>query len=167
MAVDSFRWLPRSMVAGYQSREMVRQEPIPWTPLAKPLSRCRIGLVTTAGVYVKGLEPPFDIEREKREPTWGDPTFRRIPAGTAQEQIGATHLHINTRDILEDVNVALPIHRLQELAEEGVIGSVASDHYSFMGWQQRGLVEWRTRYAPEVAALFRKDGVDAVVLAPA
>ena len=35
--------------------------------------------MTTAGISVEGLEPPFDAEREKREPMWGDPTYRRIP----------------------------------------------------------------------------------------
>lgn len=155
------------MHAGYQSREFAREEPTPWTPLAKPLSSCRVGLVTTAGVYVKGLEPPFDVEREKREPTWGDPSFRRIPTGTPQEQIGASHLHINTRDILLDINTVLPIQRLQDLAGQGLIGSVASTHYSFMGYQQRGSTEWQMRYAPEVASLFKKDEVDAVILAPA
>ena len=78
MPIDSFKYLPRSLTGYYKSQPITRQEPVPWTPLAKPLNESRVALVTTAGIYVKGSEPPFDAEREKREPMWGDPTFRRI-----------------------------------------------------------------------------------------
>src|SRR5213593_3079547 len=127
-----------------------REEPVPWTPLKKPVNQCCFGLVTTAGVYVKGLEPPFDAEREKREPMWGDPTYRRIPRSVRQEQIGTSHLHINNRDLLADVNVVLPVQRFAELEAEGAIGSLTETHYSFMGYQMNN-AEWRQNYGPEVA----------------
>src|SRR3972149_6814115 len=106
MAVDSFKFLPRSLAAYYQNLPVRREEPLPWTPLARPVRDCRFALVTTAGVYVEGREPPFDAEREKREPMWGDPSYRRISRDVGQAQIGASHLHINNRDILADVNLA-------------------------------------------------------------
>jgi D-proline reductase (dithiol) PrdB len=142
-----------------------REEPIPWTPLAKPLNRCRLALVTTAGVYVQGREPPFDTEREEREPTWGDPSYRTIPRDTPQAKIGASHLHINNRDLLADVNIVLPLDRFRELEEAGEIGSLAPTHYSFMGFQLN-TTEWRERYAPEVAERLRQEEVDAVFVTP-
>ncbi len=111
MAVDSFKYLPGSIAGYYRNLPVQREEPIPWTPLRKPLRECRLALVTTAGIYVQGMEPPFDSEREKREPMWGDPSYRRIPRDVRQEQIGVSHLHINNRDILADVNIVLPVHR--------------------------------------------------------
>ena len=165
MTVDSFKWMPAGLAAMYQNMPAQREEPIPWTPLAKPLNRCRFALVTTAGMYVPGREPPFDTEREEREPTWGDPSYRTIPRDTRQEEIGACHLHINNRDILADVNIVLPLERFRELEEAGEIGSLAPTHYSFMGFQLN-TAEWRERYAPAVAERLRQEEVDAVLLTP-
>ena len=166
MPVDSFKWLPASIAGYYQNLPVQREEPVPWTTLAKPLNRCRFALVTTAGIYVPGREPPFDTEREEREPMWGDPSYRTIPRDTPQEEIGASHLHINNRDLLADVNIVLPLDRFRELEEAGGIGSLAPTHYSFMGFQLNTM-EWRERYAPEVGERLRQEEVDAVFLTPA
>jgi len=166
MPVDSFKYLPGSIAGYYRNLAVPREDPIPWTPLAKPLNECRFALATTAGIFVKGVEPPFDAEREKREPMWGDPTFRRIPREVRQEQIGASHLHINNRDLLEDVNIVLPLQRFLELESEGTIGSLAPTSYSFMGYQMNN-AEWREKYAPEVAGLMKDEAVDCVLLTPA
>src|SRR4030042_2314247 len=135
MAVDSFKFLPGFIAAYYRNLPVQREEPTPFTPLAKPLSQCRFALVTTAGIHQEGKESPFDTEREKREPMWGDPSFRRLSRDVKQEEIGACHLHTNNRDILIDVNIVLPVHRFLELESEGVIGSLAPPRYSFMGYQ--------------------------------
>ena len=97
---------------------------------------------------------------------WGDPTYRRIRRDVPQAQIGASHLHINNRDILADVNIVLPVNQFAELEAQGVIGSLAAVNYSFMGYQPN-TSEWRERYAPEVAALMKDEAVDAVLLSPA
>jgi D-proline reductase (dithiol) PrdB len=166
MPVDSFKYLPRSIAAYYQTLVVQKADPIPWTPLSKPMGECRVAAVTTAGIYNKDTEPPFDAEREKREPMWGDPTYRVIPRDIRQEQIGASHLHLNLRDMLADFNTVLPLHRLAELESGGVIGSLADTNYSFMGYQPN-TTEWRDRYGPEVAGLLKDEAVDAVLLAPA
>src|SRR5439155_23057365 len=93
MPVDSFKYLPRSIAAYYQTLPVERMDPIPWTPLSKPLNQCRLALVTTAGIYDKAREPPFDAGREKREPMWGDRTYRHIRRELAQVQIGVYHYH--------------------------------------------------------------------------
>jgi D-proline reductase (dithiol) PrdB len=166
MPTDSFKWLPRSIAAYYQAMQVPEPEEIPWTPLRKPIGQCRFALVTTAGLYVKDGQPPFDLDRERQEPFWGDPTYRAIPADVQQEQIGVAHLHINTEDILADVNIALPVHRFQELLQAGEVSAVAPHHYSFMGFQQDNR-EWRERYAPEVAQRMVEEEVDAALLTPA
>ncbi len=164
MSVDSFKFLPGSIAAYYRGMSVQREEPIPFRPLAKPLSECRLALVTTAGIYDKGKEPPFDAEREKREPMWGDPTFRRFSREVKQEEVGASHLHTNNRDVLLDMNIALPVQRFLELESEGVIGSLAPTSYSFMGYQPN-TTEWRERYGPEAAAM-QGEEVDGVLLTP-
>ena len=56
-----------------------------------------------------------------------------------------------------------PLDRLRELAAEGVIGSVAATHYSFMGAMDPVQME---PYAREVASQLKSDAVDAVLLSP-
>ena len=166
MAVDSYKYLPRSMRVGYESTPPTDEPPV-WAPLPKPLHRCSIALLTSAGIYLKDSQEPFDTERERREPTWGDPTYRVIPSDVRQEQVGCSHLHINHEDLLEDVNVVLPIRAFTKLADEGAIGSLAPEHYSVMGYQDRRLVDWRTVEGPEIAARLKERAVDVLLLAPA
>jgi len=113
MTVDSFKWLPPAL-ANYYKGMAIQKEEVPWAPLTKPLSQCRFSLLSTSGIYLKGKQPPFDLDRERREPFWGDPSYRAIPRDVRQEEIGVAHLHINTSDIEADMNIALPVHRFLE-----------------------------------------------------
>src|SRR3990172_13147053 len=115
MAVDSYKWLPPTLKVYFSNMQVEKPASIPWTPLTKPLSEARIALVTTAGINVRGVEPPFDYEREQTHPDWGDPTYRTLPRGLRQDQLQTGHLHINNDDIDRDVNVAIPISRMLEL----------------------------------------------------
>jgi hypothetical protein len=80
MEVDSFRCLSPLIKRYYQLSRVKKELPIPFSPLRKPLHQCCFGLVTSGGLYHKGHERPFDEERERREPSWGDPSFRTLPA---------------------------------------------------------------------------------------
>ena len=169
MAVDSFKYLPRIIAAFYQMTDRQPEHPIPWTELPRPLSDCTFGLVTSGGLYHRGVEPPFDLAREKQEPAWGDPTYRTLPTDVSQAEVGASHLHINTRDVLVDVNILLPIHRFQELAAEGRIGGLADHAYSFMGYQgfPPDTSAWQETHGPQVAEKLKAEGADCVLLTPA
>jgi D-proline reductase (dithiol) PrdB len=169
MPVDSFKYLPRIIAAFYQATDRQPELPIPWTPLPRPPAGCKFGLLTSGGLYQRGVEPPFDVEREKQEPAWGDPTYRRLPADIPQEEVGVSHLHLNTRDILQDLNILLPVHRFQELTAQGHIGGQAKYAYSFMGFQgfPPDTTPWQQTYGPQVAEKFQAEGVDGVLLTPA
>jgi len=67
MPVDSFKYLPRLIATFYQMTDRQPELPIPWTPLPAPLPDCTFGLVTSGGLYQQGVEPPFDLARERRE----------------------------------------------------------------------------------------------------
>lgn len=168
MAVDSFKFLPRMIATFYQLTQREPEYPIPWTPLTKPLADCKFGLITSGGLYQKGVELPFDVAREKREPSWGDPTYRTIPASISQAEVGVSHLHLNPAFAEADVNVMLPVHRFQELAAAGEIGGLADEAYSFMGFQgfPPDTSAWQEIYAPQVAAKFKAAGVDCILLTP-
>jgi len=142
----------------------------PFTPLSNPLSQTRFALLTTGGLYLKGKQQPFDVDREEREPDWGDPTYRVIPLDTRLGEIGAAHLHYNTADIEEDFNILLPIHRFLEMEAAGEIGSLAPSGHSVMGYQGHPGPEWRPwqeQYGPEMLARLKSEGVEAVLLTPA
>jgi hypothetical protein len=80
--VDSYRFLPRSFIPMYEGATAAPGDDGPvWAPFERRLAESRIALLTSAGLYLAGEQAPFDGEREKAEPTWGDPTHRVLPAG--------------------------------------------------------------------------------------
>lgn len=169
MTVDSFKYLSRLITRFYKLSQVQKALPVPWTPLKKPLARARFALVTSGGLYHREREQPFDVARERQEPTWGDPSFRTLPTDMVQPELGFSHLHLYGPDILQDMNILLPIHRFRELAVEGVIGSLAPNAYSFMGYQgyPPDTKEWQARYGPEVAERMADEEVDCVFLTTA
>jgi len=135
---------------------------IPWTELSKAPEECRVALVTTAGVHLRS-QMPYDMEDPE-----GDPTFREIPAGVDPQDLIITHNYYDHRDADRDINVVFPLQRMRELEAEGVIGEIASRHFSFMGHIiGRHLDTLIQRTGPEVAKILKGDGVDAVFLTPA
>ena len=164
MEVDSFRFLPRSFRGMYEHAEPAG--PPVWTPFAKRLAEARLTLLSSAGLYLEGRQEPFDGEREKREPTWGDPSFRAIPQGTPKGSLGMMHLHVNNEDVLADHNIALPLDVLADLAADGVVGQPTDEHYSVMGYQENGLAAWREETAPALVERLQAQGTDGVILAP-
>ena len=169
MPVDSFKYLPRLIATFYQMTEREPEFPIPWTPLSRPISECKFSLITSGGIYHKNFEPPFDLAREREQPTWGDPSYRTIATNITQSDIGVSHLHLNTEDVEQDVNILLPVFRFQELVTAGKIGALAEHNYSFMGYQGNppNTTEWQQTYVPEVAEKMKAEEVDCVFLTPA
>jgi D-proline reductase (dithiol) PrdB len=165
--VDGFRFLPPALKAWV--RTFIPEEefkgPIPWTPMSKSLNQTTIALVTSAGISLKS-DPPFDMEREKREPTWGDRSFRAIPRGTTEEDIEVNHLHINTAYIKQDINVILPLARMAEFEQEKIIGRLASTAYSFYGFQWQNTDFLKEAIEP-ISEKMKLEGVEAVFLTPA
>jgi hypothetical protein len=165
--VDSFRFLPRSFVPLYQQPTLLAGERDPvWAPFAPRLADASVALVSSAGLSIAAEQPPFDLDGERHDPTWGDPTYRVIPHELAGRRLVMSHLHVNPTDVLADKNVALPIDVLDDLVADGRLGRAASAHVSVMGYQQAGLDVWRTQTAPGIIELLRSQATDGVVLAP-
>jgi D-proline reductase (dithiol) PrdB len=165
-SLDSYRFLDfasRQVMKAWAARE--KPGVIPFTPLTKPLAESTIALVSTAGV-ARNDDRPFDQEHERRDPWWGDPSFREIPLGTTERDVRLYHMHIDPRFGEADLDVVLPMRRLTELARDGIVGRAASTHFSIMGYilEPAVLVE---KTAPAIAERMRRDGVDAAALVPA
>ena len=129
---------------------------VPWTT-PKPLHESRVAIVTTAGLRVES------------NADWnaGDQGFTQIPHDA--ENLTLAHYSPNFDRVgwVLDKNVVFPIDRLNELAEDGIIGSVAETHISFMGAQPDHTLETiRLDSGPAAAKLLADDEVDLVLLTP-
>lgn len=136
-------------------------DPVPWTPLARPLSACRLALVSSAGYVLPGQQPFDDGVRG------GDFSFREIPSDADPRILIDTHRSrsFDHAGMASDPNVAFPLDRARELASSGVIGSVNRRHLSFMGSiTAPGRLVRQT--APQAARLLVEDQVDVALLVP-
>jgi D-proline reductase (dithiol) PrdB len=144
--------LPAAMAQRLAELECPDFETTPWVE-GKPLAERRVAIVSSAGLTVRGDR----VFRGR------DPDYRAIPAETAANDLLCSHISINfdRNGFQEDWNVVFPLDRLNELAAEGVIGSVAAMHYSFMGATDPVQMVDGAR---EVAGKLKADNVDAVLL---
>ena len=126
----------------------------PWVK-GPPLTQRRVAIVSSAGLVRRG-EMPFRGR---------DADYRVIPADTQPDQLLISHISINfdRTGFQEDWNTVFPLDRLNELAAEGEIGTVAETHYAFMGATDPVQME---PYARELAGRLKSDRVDAVILTP-
>lgn len=129
-------------------------ESTPWVT-GPPLNKRRLALISTAGLQRRS-DLPFDL---------GASDYRVIPSGTPAVELIMSHISTNfdRTGFQQDLNVVFPIDRLNELVEGGVIGSLATYHYSFMGATDPAQLEGPAR---ELARIMKNDGVDAVLLVP-
>jgi hypothetical protein len=163
--VNSYRFLNRitsRLVKNWIEMESPRE--IPWTPLSKPLSESTVALISSAGIALK-TDRPFDQEGERRNPWWGDPSFRMIPRTATAQDVELYHLHVNPSYAKQDLNTLFPLGRLLELEAAGELGQSARHHYSTMGYilQPQTLLQQTT---PALIQHLQADGVELVLLVP-
>jgi D-proline reductase (dithiol) PrdB len=138
----------------YEAMEMPAFADAPWAP-AKPPGEARVAIISTAGLQRRG-DRPFSVDS-------GD--YRLLPGETPAGDLVMSHISTNfdRSGFQQDHNVVFPIDRLNELAAEGAVGSVASIHYSFMGATHPAKMQ---RTAQQLAGLLKQDRIDAVLLVP-
>ena len=131
-----------------------RFDSTPWATGTK-LSERRVAVLSTAGLHRRGDRPFQGFE--------GD--YRIIPGDAGANDLVMTHISTNfdRTGFQQDWNVVFPLDRLKELAAEGVIGSVADYHYSFMGAADPSQM---ASHAQNLAGLLKGDDVDAALLVP-
>ena len=136
-------------------KELPVYDDAPWAT-GPPLADRRVAILTTAGLH-RVDESAFDFV---------DLSYRVIAGATDLADLTMTHssVHFDRTGFREDVNVVFPLDRLRELADDGVIASVADHHYSLLGagWPP-AMIE---PTCDELARLLHADAVDAVVLVP-
>ena len=144
-----------TVVKGMQSEIFVPiTPPMVWTPVTKELKDMTIALATAAGVHHK---------EDKRFNLAGDFTWRKVTNDMPSNELMVYHGGYDNSDVNKDINCMFPIDRLNELAAEGFIGSVADVHAGFMGGGGNQ-EKFKNETGPAIAAMFKEEGVDAVVL---
>lgn len=118
------------------------------------LAHRRVALISTAGLMHAG-DRPFSL---------GSADYRIIDAEDPRP-LYMSHISTNfdRSGFAQDVNVVFPLQRLQEIAGQGEVGSVARYHYSFMGATD---AEQLCPAAEQLAPLLTADQVDLALLVP-
>lgn len=135
---------------------VVHQDLPPWAPLTKPLSRCRLGLAASGGVYLAG-----QVAFHYRD----DTSLREIPSDVDSSALRATHFAYDLSGARSDPNVVFPVDTLRRLVREGIVGSLAARFQTFMGgiYSARRVKE---ELAPKLLQRLGEEAVDALLLVP-
>lgn len=156
--LSEFPWRTRWFLEAYPWR---RLDPVPWTPLRKPLAEARVALCSSAGFTIPG-QPRFSEEIRG-----GDTSFRIIHDSVPVTSLRCSHRSesFDRSGLDRDANLAMPLDRLHELVAGGRIGSAAPRHLSFMGSiTAPGRLIRDT--APEAAGILASDSVDLALFVP-
>ena len=137
--------------------EWAHFDDIPFTPFAsigKPLSRCRVGVVTTSEMARRDMEAEPD---DPRRLVYALPTD--LPLDQLYSKKAAYDRYATS---LDDVDSYLPLSHLRDLVAERRIGGVAPRfQVIFSEYSQRKTL---TVDAPEILKQMREDRVDVAVL---
>jgi len=150
--------LSREFYAAYgypKPYKWASHQDVPFATLKKPLSECRVALLTTTDLD----KPPGDSAQERH-------LSRKV---YAQPVVDAPE-HFYTKDLqwdqesthTDDNDSFMPLNRLAETAADGRIGSASLRFYGVMTDYSQGRTSKKS--APEVLEFCREDGVDAVIL---
>ncbi len=134
-----------------RSYRWAHHDDAPWAALPKPLSRCTLGLVTTASRHPRAeLEP-----RKVDSGDMADPPARLFTDDLSWDK-EATHT--------DDVNSFCPFAALEALVEAGRLGALAPRfHCVPTEYSQRATID---HDAPEILRRLREDGADIALLVP-
>ncbi|MEE3188182.1 MAG: glycine/sarcosine/betaine reductase selenoprotein B family protein [Actinomycetota bacterium] len=120
-----------------------------------PLNEAKVAIVTSAS-----LHHPDDEDFSPMD------TGYRILRSEARDYVmGHWSPNFDATGFALDINTVFPIDRLDELAAQGIIGSVAEEHLAYAG-NQFDLSAIRLDSGPSGAKFLKEQDVDVVVLTP-
>lgn len=164
-------WQSRGFSAPESMGFLWKYDDFPFAELRKPISESRIALITASGHFVAGDDPqPFGAQNMSQQEAvarageFGKsaPQLSVIPKETPKEQLRVRHPGYDTRGAEIDYNVVLPLDRLRELEQEGAIGELLAEAYSFVGICAQPLLRRQT--GPQWVNLLQQQQPDAVLL---
>lgn len=135
---------------------VINKETPPWQPLEKPLSECRLALLSSGGIYVSG-QVAFHFK--------DDTSFRTIPREVRTEDLRTSHFAYDMNAARRDPNTVFPIDTLRRLIADGFVGDMTDHAYSFMGgiYSARRVKE---ELAPKLTEQVLAERADVALLVP-
>ncbi|CAM3958348.1 glycine/sarcosine/betaine reductase selenoprotein B family protein [Mesobacillus zeae] len=157
VAIGWSKYFPKSYKKFTLSNTRVWEGPIN-NSLQKPLSQCRVALLTSAGVHLQN-DAPFNVETLD-----GDHSYRIIPPDTQHSELKATHIYYDTKHANIDISIVFPLEQLKEL-EGHSIHAVSNCNFGLNGGTLNHEPHEKIT-APKVADILKKDRVDIAFLVP-
>ncbi len=120
-----------------------------------PLSEATVAVVTTASLH----------HPDQEDFAANDTGYRVLDGARRDYQMGHWSPNFDAIGFAYDINTVIPLDRLDELAADGVIGKVSSQHLAYAG-NQFDLSAVRMDSGPAGGAWLKEQGVDVVLLTP-
>src|ERR1041384_6534681 len=138
----------------------VRNRRAPFTPARRALPMLNLALISSAGAYIDGTTP-FDTSSAT-----GDLTFREIPIEVEASDLRFAARGYDPAAVQKDVNAQVPVERLLEFEQNGIIGQLNPVYWSFSGFipEAAMLVE---DLIPKLVQRVKRYEVQAALLVPA
>ena len=134
---------------------------VPFTPLPRPLSACRVALLTSAAPYQPDKGP-----QDARAPYNASAKFYQVYAGRTDQDhdLRVSHVMVDRAHLTDDSNTWFPLPALRRAVDRGDIGSLTPH---FLGVptnrSQRHTLEVD---APDVLRRCQAEGADVAILVP-
>ncbi|MGI8551055.1 MAG: glycine/sarcosine/betaine reductase selenoprotein B family protein [Dehalococcoidia bacterium] len=140
--------------AAYQWVE--NADPAALHPLRQPLSRSRLALIASGGIYRAG-HVAFHFK--------DDASYRLVPKAVPVAELRTAHFAYDQTDARADPNCVFPIEPLRRLEHAGFIGELAPYAITLMGgiYSVRRV---RDELAPRIRERLQEMAVDAALLVP-
>ena len=150
-------WKPSDDLSDYP---FVRNRRAPFTPARRALPMLNLALITSAGAYIDGTNS-FDTSSAT-----GDLTFREIPIEVEASDLRFAGRGYDPAAVQKDVNAQVPVERLIEFEQNGIIGQLNPVFWSFSGYipEAAMLVE---EFVPKLVQRVKRYEVQAALLVPA
>jgi D-proline reductase (dithiol) PrdB len=106
----------------------VKNRRAPFTPARRALPMLNLALISSSGAYIEGTTP-FDTTSAA-----GDVSFREIPLEVEPGDLNFAARGYDPASVHEDPNSQLPVSRLLEFEQNGIIGQLNPVFWSFCGF---------------------------------
>ena len=138
----------------------VKNRRAPFTPARRALPMLNLAVISSAGGYIDGT-PAFDTSSAN-----GDLSFREIPIEVEASDLKFSARGYDPTAVQNDINSAVPVERLLEFEQNGIIGQLNPVFWSFCGFIPDA-AKIADELAPNLVERLQRYEVQAALLVPA
>lgn len=150
-------WRPNEELSDYP---FVKNRRAPFTPARRALPMLNLALISSAGAYIDGTAP-FDTASAA-----GDLSFREIPVELEATDLLFASRGYDPQAVRQDMNAQIPVERLREFEQNGIIGQLNPVFWSLCGFiSDAGALA--NELAPKLVERVHRYEVQAALLIPA